>query len=351
MADRSHLQLCQNKIWEMELVLDNYTIILEKAVMLDPSYGTAYAKQILFTVFKMYMPLIEAELDDCRRSLHPVILKSLETKIEDLKTKDGNRDAGQWTEQDFISPLILLLKLGSDRGHISFDQEQEDWGRLWSLRQYLASLNLKNNWLEGEDYWPGMPSCILSIVPVWTSHQIVISASNDRFVATKTLRKKGRAFRTARLNEMKKSCTDAVREKVTNFLSSSSKFKQEYEASKKVLQKGYIEESEIADFKQKSRLVRIHLPGIVASWLPTGIYKPACLLDYCRFHVLRPPKAEVLEQNGWWRIKVKNETGQVIREKRVTDKKLWDIDSCAEWAAFLELAKVSTATVTEASQW
>lgn len=116
MADRSHLQLCQNKIWEMELVLDNYTIILEKAVMLDPSYGTAYAKQILYTVFKMYMPLIEAELDNCRRSLHPVILKSLETKIEDLKTKDGNRDAGQWTEQDFISPLILLLKLGSDRG-------------------------------------------------------------------------------------------------------------------------------------------------------------------------------------------------------------------------------------------
>lgn len=88
----------------------------------------------------------------------------------------------------------------------------------------------------------------------------------------------------------------------------------------------------------------------MASWTPLGKYKPACLLDYCRFHMLRPPKAEEQEQNGWWKIKVKG-AGQVTREKRVTGKKVWGTDSCAEWAAFLELAKVSTATVTEATQW
>ncbi len=349
MAARS--EQCKNMVREMEIVLDNYTIILEKAVMLNPDCGTAYAKQILYTIFKMYMPLIEAELKNCRRFLHAVALKNLETKIEDLKTKDGNRDAGQWTEQDFISPIVLLLKLGNDRGDISFDQEQNDWGRLWSLPQYLASLNLKKHQAEQEEYWPGIPSCILSIVPVWTSHQIVISASNDKFVVTRALHRKGRAFRTARLNEMKRSCSDAVREKVTNLMSSSNRFKQEYEASETVSHKGYIEENEIADFKQKSGLMRTHLPGIVASWSPPGAYKPACLLDYSRFHMLRPPKAEVLEQKGWWRIKVKDETGQFTREKRVTNKKVWDIDSCAEWAAFLELAKDSTATVTEASQW
>lgn len=147
---------------------------------------------------------------------------------------------------------------------------------------------------------------------------------------TKALYRKGRAFRIARLNKMKRSCSDAVREKVTNLMSNSNRFKQEYEASKTVLHKGYIEENEIADFKQKSGLMRTHLPGIVASWSPLGAYKPACLLDYCRFHMLRPPKAEVLEQNGWWRIKVKDETGQFTREKRVTDKKVWDIDSCTE---------------------
>ena len=73
---------------------------------------------------------------------------------------------------------------------------------------------------------------------------------------------------------------------------------------------------------QKNKLKRTHLSGIVASWSPPGAYKPACLLDYCRFHMLRPLKAEALEQNGWWRIKVKDETGQVTSQKRVRDKKV-----------------------------
>ncbi|KAK3170609.1 hypothetical protein OEA41_002690 [Lepraria neglecta] len=262
-----NLQLRKNKVEEMGIVLENYTIILKKADMLYPDYGTAYAKQLLYTIFKMYMPLIEAELERFRSLLHRAIFEKVDTNIEYLKTKYGNRDAGQWTEQDFISPIVLLLKLANDKGHISFDQEQNDW----------------------------------------------------------------------------------VREKVTSFMSNSNDFKRLL--SETVLQKGYIEEDEIADFKQKSKLMRTHLPGIVASWSPPGTYKPACLLDYCRFHMLRPPKAEELEQNGWWKITVKDEAGRVTRKKRVTDKKVWDTDSCAEWAAFLELAKVSTATVTEASQW
>lgn len=42
MANR--LQQGKNQVTEMKIVLDNYTTILEKAVMLDPDYGTAYAK-------------------------------------------------------------------------------------------------------------------------------------------------------------------------------------------------------------------------------------------------------------------------------------------------------------------
>ena len=343
--------LYKNMVEEMDIVLENYTTILEKAVMLYPDYGTADAKQLHYTIFKMYMPLIEAELQKCRDGLHRVVFEDVDTKIKNLKIKYFNEDAGQWTEQDFISPIVLLLKLATDKGDISFHQEQNDWGRLWSIRQYLMSLNLKNHSAEKENYWPGMPSCILSIVPVWTSHQIVISASNDRFLVTKVLRKNGRAFRTARLNKLKASCTDAVGGKVTEFMSSSNEFKRVYEASKTGSQNRVIDEHEIADFKQKSGLIRTHLPGIVASWSPPGTYKPACLLDYCRFHMLRPPKAEELEQNCWWKIPVKNKGGNTIGKKRATDKTVWDTDSCAEWAAFLELAKVSTATITEATQW
>lgn len=335
----------------MEIVIDNYAIILKKAVMLDPENGTTYGKQILYTIFTLYIPLIEADMSNCCRFLHKLALTNLETKIEDIKNKGSNRNASKWTEEKYMSPLVLLLKLGNNRGVISFDQEYNDWGRFWSLCQYFASLNLKEHQAEEERYWPGMPSCMFSIVLVRTSHQIVISASNERFLVTETLQKKGRVFRTARLREMKTSCTVVVREKISNVMCSSHEFKQEYKASKTVLKMEYIEENEIMEFKRKTKLKRTHLTGIVASWSPQGAYKPACLLDYCRFHVLRQPKAEALEQNCWWGIQVKDETGRVTSQKRVTDKKVWNVDFCAEWPAFLELAKVSTATVTEASQW
>ena len=261
----------------------------------------------------------------------------MDTRIQNLKARYGERDAGQWTEHDFISPIVLLLKLANERRSIVFDEERNDWGRLWSIREYLQSLKLKKHTAEEESCWPGIPGCILSIVPVWTSHQIVISASNDRFLVNKALYKKGRASRIAHLSRMQADCTAAVQERITNFMSCSNKFKQIYEASKKV----HIYEHDIAAWKRESGLSRIHLPGVVATWTPLGIYKPACLLDYCRFHILRPPKAEETEQKCWWEK----------ARKRVTDKQVWETETCAEWAAFLELASVSTATVTEATQW
>lgn len=194
MADRLDLHL--RIVFEITMVIDNYTILLDRAVMLCPDYETTIAKQLLYTVFKQYMPLILVELDKCRSSLHPLALVEVDTKIMKMRTKHGIRDAGLWTEEDFNSPIVLLLKLAVDKGDISFDQEQDDWGRLWSVRQFLQSLDLKKNKEDDELYWPGLPSCIVSIVPVWTSHQIVISASNDRFFITKALQKRGRAFRT-----------------------------------------------------------------------------------------------------------------------------------------------------------
>lgn len=64
---------------------------------------------------------------------------------------------------------------------------------------------------------------------------------------------------------MKKSYSHTVLEKVTNLIFSSNKFKQEYKASKTVLYKRYIKKNEIANFKQKFRLIRIYLSDIVAS--------------------------------------------------------------------------------------
>lgn len=109
---------------EINIVLDNYTTLLQNAGILDPGYDTACAKQLLYTIFMMYMPLIETEFSKCRRQLNRIAVEDVKTKIEHLKKEYGNRDAGQWKEQDFISPIVLLLKLANEKGSISFDQDQ-----------------------------------------------------------------------------------------------------------------------------------------------------------------------------------------------------------------------------------
>lgn len=66
-----------------------------------------------------------------------------------------------------------------------------------------------------------------------------------------------------------------------------------------VLHKEYIEKNEIANFKQKSGLMRIYLLDIIDSWLSSRIYKLACFLDYYCFYILYLLKTKMLEQNGW----------------------------------------------------
>lgn len=90
-----HSQLSKKKVREIEIVIDNYTIILNKAVMLHLDYRTAYGKQILYIIFILYIPLIEAEMNNCCHFLHKVALTNLKTKIEDIKNKNGNRNSGK----------------------------------------------------------------------------------------------------------------------------------------------------------------------------------------------------------------------------------------------------------------
>ena len=59
---------------EINVLLQNYTTLLEKASILDPDYETAHAKQLLYTIFKVYMPLIENQFNICRPHLHRIIL-------------------------------------------------------------------------------------------------------------------------------------------------------------------------------------------------------------------------------------------------------------------------------------
>lgn len=88
-----YLQYCKNIIQNIKIMLNNYTVIFEKAIMLNFNYKIAFGKQIFYITFKIYISLIEIKLKNCCHLFHTIAFKNLETKIKNLlKTKDDNRD-------------------------------------------------------------------------------------------------------------------------------------------------------------------------------------------------------------------------------------------------------------------
>ena len=50
----------------------------------------------------------------------------MDKKIEDLRDRYGGIDTGQWTEMEYLSPLVLLLKLATEVGKVSFGVEMNN---------------------------------------------------------------------------------------------------------------------------------------------------------------------------------------------------------------------------------
>lgn len=116
-------------------MLRNYTILLDAANGLDDNYKNPHTKQLLYTILKIYIPLIANELSKIRKNLAKSDMEHVDKKIEDLRDRYGGIDIGQWTEIEYLSPLVLLLKkLANEVGKISFGEEMNDWGRLGAYR-------------------------------------------------------------------------------------------------------------------------------------------------------------------------------------------------------------------------
>ena len=196
-------------------------------------------------------------------------------------------------------------------------------------------------------YYPGLPGCILSLAPVWMSHEAVITASNDRFEATESLREKGHTWRSDQLRTLREQCTSEVQKRINEVEKVSNKFMENYDKLRRSEAEWSMNEEDYKSIVKKCQVKPVHLPGILATWSPEGDYVPSCLLDYCRFRILRPPMAKFSNQSD-----LTQEDQQGVPEW-VIKKKIWRVDSCAEWAAFLKLASASkdNVSVAKASSW
>ena len=334
---------------EIETVLENYGIILTQTDSMSLSHDNHYRKQLFYIIFGRYLPTIKKETEKLENERSHDKIDKVKSLIEKMERQHDNKNSGLSNMSLFSSPIVLLLKLAEESNCFSFAQKEEcyqrQWGRLASFRQYLDGLRFQDsNTGPDRSYYPGLPSCILSLAPIWTSHESVISASQDRFEAIESLRDISHSLRTNQVQFLHDQCIPEVQIRIKALKEASKTFCRCYKNSASVKNNQYITETEYHLAVMKSKVIPVHFPGMFATWSPTGRYMPSCLLDYCRFRSLRPPMAEKLDQEDW--VKIKQDTW-------IIKKKMWGISSCAEWAALLQLAHTSNnnVDVTEASLW
>lgn len=219
---------------EIEVVLENYEIILTQVDKMDPLHDSSITKQLLHTILDVHMPIIlKEELEQLKKQLKGNKTCEAIHKITKMEDRYGKRSHDRSIMKPFLSPIVLLLKLAEEVKAFSFAQREEwkqpDWGRLTSFREYLEGLQLRSSRGRDKHYYPGLPSCILSLIPVWTSHEAVISASNDNFEATGNLRAMGHTLRSNQLCTLRERCTSRVQKRIQDLEKASIKFKKWYD--------------------------------------------------------------------------------------------------------------------------
>lgn len=77
----------------------------------------------------------------------------------------------------------------SEKKRIIFTEDQpqvkkgkkDDWSRLASVKSYLKSLELKTIKNDGPEYWPGIPSCIMTLYMQGDGMDVIMSSTADKF--------------------------------------------------------------------------------------------------------------------------------------------------------------------------
>jgi len=175
-----------------------------------------------------------------------------------------------------MSPLVLLLTLAVEKDVIIFsrnqfqDDRREDWSRLASFHRFLCNLKFASVQGEGGVYWPGLPSCIMALAPLWLRCEPVISASNDRFKHCQLINKTCRRNRDQWLLCSQIQCRKRVQEHITKLERHSRCIKDWWHKTKgpnRTVHDCYASIGASED-------IPVYLSGILATWSPNGKYKP-----------------------------------------------------------------------------
>ncbi|KAI1127024.1 hypothetical protein F5Y10DRAFT_293259 [Nemania abortiva] len=317
---------------EIRGILWNYTGIIEAAKALNlPSDDCIY--QALLRRVSMVVPILEEELQAAKEAppKHvPLVRLQLEEIKNSCKTVHPQQETHSSSFHEGESPFVLLLRLAEKAKKISFDmQDKGDWDPFTSVREYISAFQFKPNRSKGRSYLPGLPSCILTGIQLSPGHNVTITSSQDKCYEIRALcnlfHKQHKEYKDGIMNKAKDQASSreegaAVAKRIKDLDQVSSDLREwlleKGEKGKKLPKKT---KQDIDSWLRNRDFTPTILPLTLATWDPTGEYKPACLLDHIRFRAHRPPQAKKTE-----------------KKLRVKQRHIYGAKSCAEWAAFLE---------------
>ena len=241
----------------------------------------------------------------------------------------GTRDRPPPTNLDkypCICPLTIFLQLVADsltRSYVKIvfknkevkpPQQTDPWGdvvplqrTLVSLSQQLVSMKAKDT--DQDPYYPGVSQCIMFHNE---DSQLTVTSSSTRYAFLPGLFAVGSKNRKEYLRGLATKCTPEDQKRIMAVENSSRELHE------------HIKEQNLKDPNWKSPFerdeTRVSVSGQGATFSPGGIYRLACLIDYCRFTMERPPET--------WKKEEKQK-----RHKR----RAYEHDSCAEWELWITI--------------
>lgn len=314
---------------EIKTVIENYKIIIKWVEKLDETHESRNTQNVFSTLSSpgSYIPALKDYVESSElipRGKKKLLFDDIST----LQQKTKTRGEIPTNDKSHESPLVHLLYLAIEKKKLLFDREQQpkeqNWGRLGAFPDYLRELEFKSlGHGTSERYWPGVPTCLMISVPIWTSeaeYSVSISASPDKFKYVKKLLENCWDHRRDRFKQLEQSCGEDARVRVKRLRRFSKKLLHKYESLFNDLDEMQFNWTP-SNLKPDSH-VPVYFPVISSTWTPAGEYLPACGLDRLRFSILRPPEAEKEEQRA--RQRPFNFTAMPTEE------------SCAEWDGFID---------------
>lgn len=95
---------------EIEIVLSNYEIILEKAEKMDPDFGSDYTKQLLSTIFNSYMRALKQEMEVLKNQVDDEITKRIMDKIVEMNDRNSKRNYGSVAKDLSTKPPSTIYR-------------------------------------------------------------------------------------------------------------------------------------------------------------------------------------------------------------------------------------------------